>query len=140
MLSIIKALSSSQQQTATLSGSFDDLLLGAGNDGPFPSTPEGVKVSDLSQAAQDAVTKTIRAYVGDLGSDAADKLVQSYVDAYDQTSFAYAGGDDTVKQGFYARIDGPKVWIEISTQHGIVLSGTHYHSIYREEGADYGGA
>jgi hypothetical protein len=137
---IVKALSSSAKQKATLSGSFDDLLLGAGNDGPFPATPEGVTVSDLPQAAQDAVTKTIRAYVGDLGGDAADKLVQSYVDAYSQTSFAYAGGDDTTQVGFYARIDGPKVWIEISTQHGIVLAGSHYHSIYREQGNDYGGS
>jgi hypothetical protein len=136
---IIKALNSSQQKQAALSGTFDDLLLGAKNDGPFPATPEGVKVSDLSQAGQDAVTKTIRAYVGDLGSAAADNLVKSYVAAYDKTSFAYAGGSHTVTQGFYARIDGPKVWIEISTQHGIVLSGTHYHSIYREQGSDYGG-
>lgn len=31
------------------------------------------------------------------------------------------------------------LWIEISTLHGIVLPGNHYHSIYREQGSDYGG-
>lgn len=118
----------------------DDLLLGAQNDGPFPSTPEGVTVTDLSKEGQDAVTKAIQAYVGDLGGDAAAAKVEEYTAAYDKTKVSYSGGTDTETQGFYARIDGPKVWIEISTQNGIVLSGTHYHSIYREEGSDYGGS
>jgi hypothetical protein len=138
--SIGSALNSTQKKTATLSGSFDDLLLGAGNDGPFPTTPQGVKVSSLSQKAQDAVTKTIRTYVGDLDKTAADNLVKAYIADYDKTYFAYTGGSNTKTQGYYARIDGPEVWIEISTQHGIVLSGTHYHSIYREQGSDYGGS
>jgi Protein of unknown function (DUF3500) len=66
--------------------------------------------------------------------------VTSDVDAYDETSFAYTGGTDTKALGFHASIDGPKVWIEISTQRGIELPGTHYHSIYREQGGDYGGS
>jgi hypothetical protein len=136
----LDALSADQLEQAKLDRAYDDLLLGAGKDGPFPTTPEGVTVSDLSQQAQDAITETIKAYVGDLAGDAAAAKVKDYVANYDKTAFSYTGGTDTVTEGFYARIDGPKVWIEISTQHGIVLSGTHYHSIYREEGADYGGA
>jgi len=136
----LAALTADEKKTALLQGSFDDLLLGAGKDGPFPTTPEGVTVSDLSQKAQDAITETIRAYVLDLGGDAAEAKVKDYVANYDKTAFSYAGGTNTVTEGFYARIDGPKVWIEISTQHGIVLAGTHYHSISREEGSDYGGA
>jgi hypothetical protein len=30
------------------------------------------------------------------------------------------------------------VWIEIAVQNGIVLSGTHYHSIERDVRTDYG--
>jgi Protein of unknown function (DUF3500) len=106
--------------------------------GAATAAPEGVLASDLSTAAHDKVTDTIKAYVGDLKTGAADALVASYVDAYDETRFAYAGGTDIAAEGFYARIDGPKVWVEISGQHGIVLQGTHYHSIYREEATDYG--
>lgn len=37
------------------------------------------------------------------------------------------------------RIHGPRVWIEISTAGGIVISGqTHYYSIARDRQADYG--
>jgi hypothetical protein len=42
--------------------------------------------------------------------------------------------------GTYFRIDGPRVWIEVSCQSGEVLSGTHYHSIFRDKTYDYGGA
>ena len=31
------------------------------------------------------------------------------------------------------------VWIEYSTQNGIVLSGTHPHSVWRDRVSDYGG-
>ena len=37
------------------------------------------------------------------------------------------------------RIDGPGVWIEFSVQNGIVMSGVHYHSIWRDHIRDYGG-
>lgn len=136
----LDALTDEQKAAATLDASYDDLLLGAGKDSPFPTETEGVTVSELSEEAQEAITATIRAYVMDLGGEAAEAKVQSYIDAYDETKFAFTGGEDTEAKGFYARIDGPVVWIEISTQNGIVLSGTHYHSIYREQGADYGGA
>ncbi len=63
--------------------------------------------------------------------------MQSYVGGYDDTRFAYAGGTDTEQLGLYACVDGPKVWIDISTRRGIVLEGSHYHSSYCEQGCDY---
>lgn len=135
---IVKALTSAQASQAKNSQSFDDLLLGAGNDGPFPTSPEGVTVSDLSKAAQAQVSATIKAYVGDLAEPAAAKLLKTYEADYDKTTFTYAGSDNTEDISFYARLDGPKLWIEFSTQRAIVVSGNHYHSIYREQGTDYG--
>jgi hypothetical protein len=36
------------------------------------------------------------------------------------------------------RIDGPRAWIEIACQGGIVITGqTHYHMIYRDKTYDY---
>jgi Protein of unknown function (DUF3500) len=135
---VIKALDASQKAKAKSTQSFDDLLLGAGNDGPFPATPEGVEVSDLSKSAQAKVQETIAAYIGDLNEGAAAKLIKAYVADFDKTAFTYAGSENPEDLSFYARIDGPKVWIEFSTQRAIVVSGNHYHSIYREQGNDYG--
>ena len=39
----------------------------------------------------------------------------------------------------YARIDGPRVWIEVTIQGGIVYKNmVHYHTIWRDKAADYG--
>ena len=36
------------------------------------------------------------------------------------------------------RIDGPRVWIEIAVQSGIVIRGqTHYHMMFRDKTYDY---
>jgi hypothetical protein len=36
------------------------------------------------------------------------------------------------------RIDGPRVWIEIACQAGIVIQGqTHYHMMFRDKSYDY---
>ena len=45
------------------------------------------------------MTNTIEAYVGDLGDAAADALLPSYLDAFDETRLAYAGGTDTETPG-----------------------------------------
>jgi hypothetical protein len=42
--------------------------------------------------------------------------------------------------GSYLRIDGHRVWIELTVQAGIVIrSATHYHTIYHDKMYDYGG-
>ena len=45
---------------------------------------------------------------------------------------------DGTTTGGYVRLQGPRLWIEIATQNGVVLSGTHYHSIERDIKSDYG--
>jgi hypothetical protein len=37
----------------------------------------------------------------------------------------------------YVRIDGPSVWIEFICQSGVVLSGIHYHTVFRDHTRDY---
>jgi hypothetical protein len=37
------------------------------------------------------------------------------------------------------RIDGPRVWIELVCQGGVVIrNATHYHSVFRDKTMDYG--
>ena len=39
----------------------------------------------------------------------------------------------------YMRIDGPRAWIEVACQSGVVIQGkTHYHTINRDKTYDYG--
>jgi hypothetical protein len=50
-----------------------------------------------------------------------------------------ASGVDVDVDGTYMRIDGPRVWIELACQAGVVIQGkTHFHSIYRDKQYDYG--
>lgn len=63
--------------------------------------------------------------------------------AFADTCIAWAGnssGPDVEVDGTYMRIDGPRLWLEVAVQNGVVISGeTHYHTIYRDKTMDYGG-
>jgi hypothetical protein len=133
----LRALSSSQRAKAKLSQSFDDVLVGPGKDGQFP-TRQGITVSKLSASQQKLVTRAIRSYVGDMPAKQAQARVAAYKKQYSKTKLAWAGSTDGTTRGSYFRLQGPRVWIEIVVQNGIVLSGTHYHSIERDIKTDYG--
>ena len=82
----------------------------------------------------------------DFIGDISDKLAAEYTsaDAYADTYIAFGGPNaltvDVETSGTYMRIDGPRVWIEVSCQGGIVIKGkTHYHTIYRDKKLDYSG-
>ncbi len=55
-------------------------------------------------------------------------------------SISYTGTTGMTTKGDYVRIDGPNVWIEYSSQGGIVLSWQHPHSVWRDRKGDYGGS
>lgn len=137
---MLDALSSDQLADARLSGSFNDVLLGPGEDGAFPSPP-GLQASTLDDSQRALVADAIEAWVIDAGEDVAAELLAAYTsdDALDETYVGYAGTGDLTSRGDYVRIDGPRVWIEIVAQGGVVLSGIHYHSIWRDQTLDYGG-
>ncbi|WP_308122253.1 DUF3500 domain-containing protein [Streptomyces sp. TRM70350] len=136
-IAAIGSLSDDELEKAEIDGSFDDLLLGPGNDGPFPD-PEGVVVGDLTEKQQDKVTAMIRTWVDDLDEEAAEALVAKYVSEYDETYLGWSGATSIDNKETYVRIDGPSVWIEFSNQGGIVVDGVHQHTIFRDQTADYG--
>lgn len=140
MTAMLDALSSDELTSAQLSGSFNSILLGPGEDFEFPDQ-EGLLVSSLTEAQQDAVTAAINAWVEHPDEALAEALLAEYTsaEAYADTYIGYSGGTDLEAVGDYIRIDGPRVWIEISGENGIVLSGVHYHSVWRDETMDYGG-
>jgi hypothetical protein len=133
----VQSLDSTQLAQARLSQRFDDVLVGAQKDGRFPAR-EGITVSDLSASQRRIVTRAIRSYVGDMPARQANARVKAYKKAYSRTSLAWSGATDGRTIGSYVRLHGPRLWIEIATQNGVVVPGVHYHSIERDSKTDYG--
>jgi hypothetical protein len=142
---ILDNLSSSELSSAKLSGTFNDMILGAKNmgsskDWQFPATKVGLKVGSLSQNQKDLVLAAIATYVLDVDNINANKILSQYKKELDDTYIGYSGNAALTNKSDYLRIDGPSVWIEFSVQNGIVFNGVHYHSIWRDHLRDYGGA
>ncbi|MBL7817460.1 MAG: DUF3500 domain-containing protein [Saprospiraceae bacterium] len=136
----ISGLSATQKTSATLSGSYSDLTLGPQKDWQFPTTKVGLKCSNLDAAQKALVLAAIRTYVADVDSANAAAIMTKYTNDIDNTYFGFVGSGTMVTQGDYVRIDGPSVWLEYSTQGGIVIrTYTHPHTVWRDRTGDYGG-
>ena len=136
--------------SAKLSGTFDDVVHGANGSTShddnypqaYPTTGRGVLISTLSTTQQALVNSFIEAWVNDQNSTTATTLLSEYESSTDlaSTYVGYSGTGAFTTQGDYIRVDGPHVWIEFVVQNGIVFTtGIHYHSIWRDKVADYGG-
>lgn len=136
---MLTSLSSSEQATAKLSATYSDLLVGPQKDGTFPSTPSGIKCSNLSASQRALVLAAIQTYVGDIDGTNAAAFLTKYKAELDDTYISFSGTTGMTTRNDYARIDGPSVWIEYSCQNGVILSGTHPHSVWRDKTKDYGG-
>lgn len=136
---LLGSLDQTQATTAKLATSYNDLVLGPGNDWAFPTTAEGLLGSALTAQQKDLVTAAMRTYVGDVTDADGQRILDGYVRELDQTRVAYSGGTAVDAVGDYVRIDGPSVWIEFSLQNGIVLDGAHPHAVWRDRKTDYAG-
>ncbi|HPH64575.1 MAG TPA: DUF3500 domain-containing protein [Kofleriaceae bacterium] len=156
MFAIYEALSASERTSAYLSGqSFNDVVVtpdmdyGKGQSRssksayPTGSNRKGMLVSAMSDSQRALVTVAIEEWARQYPAEVADPLMAAYVAGYDDTYFAWGGaaaGPNADTSGSYLRIDGPRVWIELVVQGGIIIRNTtHYHSIYRDKTGDYGG-
>lgn len=137
-IAAIQSLTADELVAAEIDGSFDDLYLGPGHDGPFPTAPEGVLVSSLTKKQQARVTAMLRAWVDDLDEKAAARLLARYVSEYDETYIGWSGGTTLDNDQTYVRLDGPSAWVEFSNQPGASTDEIHQHTIFRDETADYG--
>ncbi|WP_207406559.1 DUF3500 domain-containing protein [Rathayibacter sp. SD072] len=133
------SLTSDQQASAKLSDVYSDLVLGPGSDWAFPATKEGLQVSGLSADQKALVLAAIASYVNDISDAEAATILATYKAELDDTYLAYSGSTTFTQLNDYFRIDGPSVWIELSLQNGIVLSGYHPHTVWRDHNTDYGG-
>jgi hypothetical protein len=140
LAAMLTGLSDAELTSAKLSSTYSDILLGPGKDGQFPSTRSGLKVSTLSTAKKALVLAAIKTYVADIDDENAALILAKYTAELDDTYIAYSGTTAMETKNDYVRIDGPNVWIEYSTQGGIVIrSANHPHSVWRDRTGDYGG-
>jgi len=160
MGAVFTNLSSALLSSAFLTGqTFSDILIGPveANTGSYAkvtaklaavasSSNRGVLVSSLSSAQQAYVTAAIQQYLNDYDSATAARMLADYQAAYSSTYVAWANasgsyssaGPDVSANGTYMRIDGPRVWIEIAVQSGVVITNqTHYHMMFRDKSYDY---
>ncbi len=153
LVSMFESLDSDELSDAYLSGeNFSDVLMGPDNgsgelptDYPEGSERGGVLVSSLTEAQQALVTAAIEQWVSDYPSDVATPLLEEYTSSasYADTYIAWAGdqssGVDVDVSGTYMRIDGPRLWIEVACQSGVIITDqTHYHTMFRDKDMDYG--
>ena len=137
---MLQALTAAQQTTAKVSTSQNDLVLGPGRDGVFPTTKRGVKVGDLNATQKAAVLAAIKTYTDDLDDVSAAAILAKYTAELDNTFISFAGTTALTERGDYVLIDGPNVWIEFNMQGGIIIrNANHPHSVWRDRTGDYGG-
>ncbi len=135
------ALNTAQRTAATLSGTYNDITLGPQKDWQFPTTKVGLKCSELDAAQQALVLAGIRTYVADIDSVNANTIMAKYANELNNTYIGFKGTGGFVTQGDYLRIDGPSIWLEYSTQGGIVIKNyPHPHTVWRDRTGDYGGS
>ena len=139
MFGAVRSLNASQRASAQLGSRFHDVLVAAGRDGQFPPR-QGITVATLNRAQRKLVTRAILSYISVMPRGQANRLMATYEKQYSQTKLAWSGSTNPTTPEAYVRIQGPRVWIEISfTDLGrLVGEIVHYHSIERDIQNDYG--
>lgn len=135
---IINGLTSTQYTTAHSTSTFSDLVLGPNGNWSFPATSTGLLCSNLTSAQKTLVMNAIKTYTNDVDDASASMINSLYESELNNTYILHSGTTSMNTRNDYFRIDGPHVWIEFSVQNGIVMSGVHYHSVWRDRVNDYG--
>jgi hypothetical protein len=110
----------------------------------YPTGPlgRGVNYAMLTSSQKALLRRAIEAFAALPGRRMSEALLPLYEspEALNQTYVSFSGDPNLVAPNAYARIDGPRVWIEMSVQKSLNDSNaTHYHSVWRDKVSDYGG-
>jgi hypothetical protein len=134
-----------------LEGTFRDITRGptAAGDVNFPMTfptgtsGRGVSYRALSAEQKALVREAMRQWVDLPNGAVSGGLLRAYTSdaALNETYVGISGPTNLETAGGYVRIDGPRVWIELIVQAAVTdPTKVHYHTIWRDKQADYGGA
>jgi hypothetical protein len=140
LVGLLASLNAEQLSAARLEKGYDDVSVGPGKDGQFPSQKSGVKIGTLSRKQKTMVLEAIKTWVDIADETSAKLLMAAYAKDIDNTYIAYYGDIKLANVKDYIRIDGPGVWVEFACQPGVIWpKEIHYHTIYRDRMRDYGG-
>ena len=100
-----------------------------------PLTPPGIKVTALTKAQREALTRLIDVYVGTMAPDiAAERMARVKKAGLDNITFAWAGSTEKGQKHYY-RVQGPSFLIEYDNTQN---NGNHIHSVWRDFNGDFG--
>jgi len=138
---LLNSLTTEQQTSATLEGTYRDILAGPQADDAIPSDKEGLNVSELNEEQMSLLFAAIETYVGDINDADAKKYMEKYTQEMPDTVLGFSGTPDMASEDDYVRIHGPSLWIEFSLQSNKSTNteGNHPHSVWRDQTDDYGG-
>jgi Protein of unknown function (DUF3500)/Secretion system C-terminal sorting domain len=139
LVNMLAGLTTTQLSSVFLSTTFTDIVCGPQKDWMFPTVKVGLQANTLNTTQKQLILNAIATYVNDVDDTSASAFMAQYTAEIDNTYIAYSGSTTLDNQNDYVRIDGPSVWIEYSTQRGIILTPKHPHSIWRDHTKDYGG-
>ena len=134
---LLGSLSEQQRAAATLSGTFDDLVMGPGADIAYPPT-EGIPYTELTPQQQETVRTIIGLWVEDADPTVSGPLMDKYLSQLDSTVIGWSGSADPAAVGSYLRVDGPSFWLEYLNAKSQSTADAHYHTVYRDKDVDYG--
>ncbi|MEU4486737.1 DUF3500 domain-containing protein [Streptomyces purpurascens] len=136
---VLQSLNSTQLAAAILDTPVKEIVLGAGQDGKTLAY-DGVQASTFTAAQKTLLLDLINEWITPLNTEqAAAKLADAQA-GLDQTYFVWSGST-AANQPVYYRVQSPAFTIEFAHQQGSGANAggiTHIHSIYRENGNDYG--
>ena len=94
---LLASLTPEQSKQAKLEARFNDVYVGPGKDGKFPTKSEGVSVSELSDVSKDFVKKAIAAWTGDSPQGA--EYLKLYEADLDKVKVSYSGSTAVARSG-----------------------------------------
>jgi hypothetical protein len=139
-LALLQSLDAQQRSKAVLNYQVADLVLGPGQDGKQIS-PEGLKVSEMSDKQKALLLKVIAEWAGIMNETMASARLTQLKAELNDSWFAWSGPTDFqpgTNITAYYRIQGPHLVIEYAPQSD--EPANHIHTIYRDPTNDYGHA
>jgi hypothetical protein len=132
---LVTALDQSQRKTAIFTDvALNDIVTGNALD-INPLSPAGLKVSAMTAAQRDLLTKILDSYAGLMAPDiAADRMTKVKIAGIENISFAWAGSIERGQKHYY-RVQGPTFLIEFDNTQN---EGNHVHSVWRDFRGDFG--
>jgi hypothetical protein len=138
LFAVASSLSTAQQHTARLPDKVEEVQYGTGGEVPPPAT--GLLASELNDAQRRSLLDAIRSWVEDDDPEVADAAMARYQRELPETRVAFATSTNPDELDSYIRVQGPSLWLEITTRPNDVGEGLHHHHVlYRDTTTDVGG-